>query len=111
MSSIEAEAGRFEAPLPRYLVVEADARGYMDKDVGCAFYRFDNYGDAHQFAMRRHEDLVGKAMNQGGYPGTTYVLDLDDPTDFDDPQDVIDMWTEMEIEPGLQPWLNEEENE
>lgn len=98
MSSIEAEAGRIEAPLPRYLVVEADQYGYMDKSVSCAFYRFDNYPDAHQFAMRRYEDLVGKAMNLGGYPGTTYVLDLHDPNHFEDPQDLIDMWTEMEEE-------------
>ncbi len=70
--------------MPRYLVVEANPRGYMDKDVDCNFYPCADKGEAEELAQGLYEDLLGTAMCDGGYPGATYVLDTHDPTHFQD---------------------------
>ncbi len=70
--------------MPRYLVVEADPRGYMDKDVACRFYRFASRDEAERVSEALYDDLLEMAQIRGGYPGTTYVLDLTDPDIYDD---------------------------
>lgn len=80
--------------IPRYLVVVADPHGYMDKDVGCSFYGFDDFDEARRVAGWIRTDLEGQAMTVGGYPGTAYILDLADPEFYDDVEERLEHFFE-----------------
>lgn len=80
---------------PRYLVVDADPHGYMDKDVSCDFYPFEAREEADWFAEELREYRLGCAMNLGGYPGVVYVLDLTDPDHYDDPTEMYRCFAEL----------------
>lgn len=83
---------------PRFLVVDADPLGYMNKDVSCSFYPFGDKAQAERFAAMLYEHRVGMAMTLGGYPGSVYVLDLCDPDCYDDSDHMWSYLSEMHEE-------------
>lgn len=84
--------------IPQFLVVDADPRGYMDKDVAVSFYPFSNRAEAYELAQRLANYRYEIAKLLGGYPGAVYTLDLCDPDAYDDPKDLYEVFEEMDVE-------------
>lgn len=73
----------------RYLVVAAENDDGYGKAGVQGVYPFATREEAGRFAVALYENNLGHIMGTGGYPGKTYVIDLEDPETLDDP---AEMW-------------------